>query len=157
MRRFTRLFVTAAIATLPLAGCGSIMHGSSQSLGISSSPTDAVVTIDGMEKGKTPIVASLTRKDNHIIRIAMQGYAPFEATVTRKVSGWVWGNIVFGGVIGLAVDAISGGLYALTPEQVTGQLSRQGASLGPSSNGVYVVLVRQVDASWTKIGELERE
>lgn len=64
---------------------------------------------------------------------------------------------MFGGVIGLAVDAISGGLYALTPEQVTGQLSKQGASLAPSSNGVYVVLVRQVDASWTKIGELERE
>ena len=102
-------------------------------------------------------MASLSRKDNHIIRIAMPGYAPFDATVTRNVSGWVWGNIVFGGIIGLAVDAISGGLYALTPEQVTGQLQKQGASLVPSANGVYVVLVKPIDSNWTKIGELERE
>jgi hypothetical protein len=36
----------------------------------------------------------------------------------------VWGNIVFGGIIGLAVDAITGGLYKLAPEQVSAQLAR---------------------------------
>lgn len=157
MRRALPLLAATTLAVLPLTGCGTILHGTKQSLGISSNPTDAVVTIDSVEIGKTPVVASLKRKQNHIIRVALQGYAPFEATVTRKVSGWVWGNIVFGGVIGLAVDAISGGLYVLTPEQVTGQLLKQGASIAPSANGVYVVLVRQVGANWTKIGELERE
>ena len=46
---------------------------------------------------------------------------------------------------------------AFTLEKVSGQLTKQGASLAPSSNGVYVVLVRHVDANWTKVGELERE
>ena len=88
------------------------MHGTSQDLGISSSPTNATVMIDNVDAGKTPLVGKLSRKDNHIIKIQLGGYQPFEGTVTRKVSGWVWGNILFGGVIGLAVDAISGGLYA---------------------------------------------
>jgi len=145
------------LAAFSLTACGSIMHDRSQPLGISSNPTEATVTIDGSERGKTPLIASLKRKDNHIIRIAMQGYAPFEATVTRKVSGWVWGNLVFGGVIGLAVDALSGGLYVLTPEQVTGQMLKQGASLGPAKNGVFVMLVRAPEPGWVKVGEMERE
>jgi len=32
------------------------------------------------------------------------------------------GNIVFGELIGLAVDAMSGGLYNLTPTQISAQL-----------------------------------
>ncbi len=55
----------------------------------------------------------------------MPGYQPFEATLTRSVSGWVWGNIVIGGLIGLAVDSISGGLYSLAPEQITGVLNKE--------------------------------
>lgn len=152
--RRTTLFLLTAFS---LSACGSIMHGTSQSLGISSSPTDATVTIDGGDRGKTPLIATLSRKDNHIIRIAMQGYAPFEATVTRKVSGWVWGNLVFGGIVGLAVDAMSGGLYALTPEQVSGQLTKQGASLGTTKQGVFVMLVRAPEPGWVKVGEMERE
>ncbi len=73
------------------------MHGTTQPLGISSSPTNAVVSIDKMSVGTTPVIAKIKRGDNHTVAINMQGYAPFEATVTKKVSGWVWGNIVFGG------------------------------------------------------------
>lgn len=68
------------------------------------------------------MIAKLSRSDNHIVRIQMDGYQPFDATITRSVSGWVWGNLVFGGLIGLAVDATSGGLYKLTPEQVSAQM-----------------------------------
>ena len=39
-------------------------------------------------------------------------------TLTPHLSGWAFGKIVFGGFIGLAVDAISGGLYQFTPDQV---------------------------------------
>jgi hypothetical protein len=33
-------------------------------------------------------------------------------------SGWVWGNIAFGGLIGLGVDFISGGAYQLYPDNL---------------------------------------
>jgi hypothetical protein len=105
-----------------LSGCATIMHGTTQSIGISSTPTGASVSVDNIAHGQTPVVAPLSRKDNHIVKVELAGYQPFEATVTRSVSGWVAGNLVFGGLIGLGVDALSGGLYTLGPEQITATL-----------------------------------
>lgn len=147
---------TLSLLLLTSVGCASIMHGTTQDIGISSSPTNARVSVDNAPLGNTPVVAKLSRGDNHIVKIELEGYAPFEATLTKKVSGWVWGNIVFGGLIGLAVDAITGGLYNLTPEQIAGQMAKQGASLEQNEEGIYVVLVRDVDPSWQRIGTLKR-
>ena len=151
----TRTTLTALGACcLALTACASIMHGTSQDIGISSSPTNATVTVDNATKAQTPFVAKLSRKDNHIIHIAADGYAPADLTLTRSTSGWVWGNIIFGGIIGLAVDAMTGGLYNLTPEQLTTTLARQAASIDPAKDGIYVVLVPSADRSWTKVGQL---
>ena len=66
----------------------------------------------------------------------------------------MWGNIIFGGVIGLAVDAMTGGLYNLTPEQLTTTLAKQSATIDPTQDGIYVLLVPVADRSWTKVGQL---
>lgn len=152
--RTTLALLAGLVAT---TACASIMHGTKQDVGVSSSPTSARVTIDNQPMGNTPTVAKLSRKDNHIVKIELDGYQPYEATLTRKTSGWVWGNIVFGGLIGLAVDAISGGLYNLTPEQLQAQLARQGSSMQATPGGIYVVLVPSASASWERIGTLPRE
>lgn len=145
---------TAAIVVAIAAACGTIIHGTRQDVGVSSTPTGAQVVVDNMPLGQTPVVAKLTRKDNHVIRITMPGYQTFETNVTRSVSGWVWGNIVFGGLIGLAVDAISGGLYKLRPEQVTGTLAT--ADVRSEQGGLYVAVVLAPDPSWEKVGQLTR-
>lgn len=139
-----------------LTACASIMHGTSQDIGISSSPTSATVTVDNSSKAQTPYVAKLSRKDNHIIHISADGYAPADLTLTRSTSGWVWGNVLFGGIIGLAVDAMTGGLYNLTPDQLTAALSRQSASVAPTRDGIYVVLVASPEKGWSRVGQLRR-
>ena len=144
----------AAIVVAIAAACGTIIHGTRQDVGVSSTPTGAQVVVDNMPLGQTPVVAKLTRKDNHVIRITMPGYQTFETNVTRSVSGWVWGNIVFGGLIGLAVDAISGGLYKLRPEQVTGTLAT--ADVRSEQGALYVAVVLVPDPSWEKVGQLTR-
>jgi hypothetical protein len=88
-------------------GCATIMHGTSQQIGISSMPSGAKVSVDSNPMGVTPIFASLSRGDNHIIKIELDGYVPHEMTITKKTSGWVWGNIVFGGLIGLVAMPFS--------------------------------------------------
>ena len=152
-------FVYRSVGLVGAAGlicsCASIIHGAHQDVGISSSPTAAQVSVDGQVKGTTPIVANLTRKDNHIVKIELAGYKPFETTLTRKVSGWVWGNIVIGGLIGLAVDAISGGLYNLTPEQVSAALLAGTAHIAPTRDGLYVAVVLAPQPGWEKVGQLE--
>lgn len=149
--------VVIAIASLAVAACCSIIHGTHQDVGISSNPTSARVTIDGQTAGTTPVVAHLTRKDNHFVRIELPGYKPYETTLTRKVSGWVWGNIVFGGLIGLAVDAINGAMYNLTPEQVSAALLANNAALKPTHDGLYVLVVLKPEQDWQRVAQLQRE
>ena len=133
------------------------MHGTSQGIGLSSSPTNATVTVDNKPLGNTPVVATLSRKDTHVVKFEMAGFLPYETNVMRKVSGWVWGNIVFGGLIGLGVDALTGGLYELSPDQVTANLSKlTGANTTkPGTLNIFVVLAP--DPSWRKVGQMIRE
>ena len=148
--------VALIVSALALSACASIMHGTSQDVGISSTPTSASVTVDNATKGETPFVAKLSRKDNHIIHIAADGFQPADLTLTRSTSGWVWGNLLFGGIIGLAVDAITGGLYKLSPEQLSATLTKQQASVAPTKDGFYVVLVPAAEQGWLKVGQLQR-
>ena len=115
-------FALPSIVVIALWGCATIMHGTSQKVGISSSPTGANVSVDNATLGITPLFAKMKRGDDHIVTIEMVGYQKSQLTITKSVSGWVWGNIVFGGLIGLAIDAISGGLYNLSPEQLNAEL-----------------------------------
>ena len=112
----------AGIAIVFSQGCASVINGNSQKIGISSEPTGAMVCVDQQQRGPTPIFVDLARKDTHIVRVEMQGYKPHETTLTRHASGWVWGNLALGGLIGFGVDAASGGIYRLEPEQVHAQL-----------------------------------
>jgi len=146
--------VVLLLATVIFFGCATIMHGTSQEIGIQSRPTGATVTINNQEYGKTPVVAKLSRKDNHTVHLTLNGYQPFDATITRSTSGWVWGNIVFGGLIGLAVDAISGGLYKLSPEQVEAELASKGMGMDMQGSDIIITVVREPDPSWEKVGNL---
>ncbi len=103
--------------------CCSIFNGSSQDVGISSNPAGATVTINGAYKGVTPLALDLKRSDNHLVTIEKEGYETFSQTLTKSTSGWVWGNIVFGGLIGLGVDAITGSINKLEPEQINAQMT----------------------------------
>ena len=145
----------AVVALALVVGCATIMHGTSQQVGISSQPTGASVVVDSQPLGVTPVSAKLSRKNQHRITVTMSGYQPFEMVTTRKTSGWVWGNIVFGGLIGLVVDASTGGLYDVRPEQVAAQLAQAGAGGEMRDGTIFVILVPNADPSWHKIGQLK--
>jgi len=144
-----------AAAAISLVSCATIMHGTTQKIGISSSPTGALVTVDNKQMGNTPLFAELKRGDDHIVTIEMKGFEKAQLTLTKSVSGWVWGNIVFGGLIGLAVDAISGGLYSLSPEQLNVELRKNGSNVSVNEKGVMIVAVLQANPEWKKIGNLK--
>lgn len=152
------LVLVPVIGVLPafVAACATIMHGTSQEVSIGSSPTGAKVTVDGKDIGKTPLVADLKRKDKHSVRIELAGYEPFEMAMSRGTSGWVWGNIVFGGLVGLAVDAITGGMYKLKPEQIQGALQRE-VVMRHDTNQLVIAVVLRPSSDWERIGSLERE
>ena len=135
--------------------CSTIMHGTKQNVPIASSPTGATVTVNGQQVATTPARIELKRKDKHTIRISMEGYEPYEIMTTRAVSGWVVGNILFGGIIGLIVDLATGGIYNVRPDVISGELARVDASFAMlQEDGLYVVLVKKADPTWQRIGTL---
>lgn len=157
MMNIRKTLVVAVLGTMVLVtGCASIMHGTSQDVGISSSPSSATVWANGQQLGKTPLTTKLARKENHIVKIELPGYMPYETTFTRSVSGWVWGNILFGGLIGLAVDAISGGLYKLSPEQINAELRKESIGEIQTEDGVLIFVVLQPNSDWEQVGNLTK-
>jgi hypothetical protein len=144
------------MVALLTTGCATIIHGTRQDVGISSTPTGASVTIDNLQSGTTPVFSKLRRKENHVVRIALSGYQPMDLTLTSSVSGWVWGNVAIGGLIGLAVDAISGGMYKLSPEELSATLGVTSAgTVTKSGNGIYVIVVLKPESNWVKVAQLE--
>jgi len=146
------------LSIVSLAGCGTIMHGTSQRIGISSSPSGATVIVDRTNNmGRTPVFVDLERLDTHIIRIEMPNYAPLEMTITRKISTWAWGNIIFGMGVGLAIDAISGGLYKLDPERIHSVFPSGQVTISKDlKKGLYIAVVLKPKPEWQKIGQLSR-
>lgn len=147
----------SGIATLFLLltlSCGTIMHGTTQEIGISSNPSSAKVTLNGQSYGTTPIILDLKRAKTYMVKIELAGYHTYETTLTREISGWVWGNIVFGGLIGLVIDASAGGMYRLSPEQINADLKSSQANVIKNDDGILIAVVMEADSSWEKVGTL---
>lgn len=154
MVKVSGAFLLGFFSLASLTGCCTVMHGTRQSIGIASNPSNVSIWVDRNYVGNTPLIVEMSRKDNHVVRIELEGYQPYEATFSRQLSGWVFGNIVFGGVIGLAVDAISGGLYMLTPDQIQAEMRSNRMAYSKKSNDSCIVVVLESDPSWKKIGNL---
>ena len=71
--RLTRTTLAVALSVV-IAGCATIMHGTQQDVGFGSVPTNARITVDNQRTATTPTVMKLSRKDNHIVRIELDGY-----------------------------------------------------------------------------------
>jgi hypothetical protein len=117
------LIIVFGLALLPLTGCATIIHGRHQTVGISSSPPGAKVTVDNQSMGVTPVNLELKRNQEHTVIVSLDGYESWSGTLQPSASGWLWGNIAFGGLIGLAVDFGTGGAYNLHPEDLSATLT----------------------------------
>lgn len=135
-------------------GCASIIHGSRQELAISSEPIGARVLVNGEHVGETPWIANLERKKKEqTIRIELEGYQPFELKLERKISGWYWGNLIFGGIIGLILDPINGSMYKLTPPQIEAVLNIPMSKI--ERDAIYIAVSLTPDPRWEQIGVLK--
>ncbi len=152
-----KLIPSVQLFSLALLGtsCATIVNGSLQSIEISSNPTGAEIWVDHQLVGKSPTIVEMKRKDNHFVQIRLEGYQPYELTIKRDVSGWVAGNLAFGGFIGLAVDAITGGIYTLKPDQVSAEMIQSNDTLcHKTSENSFIAVVMTPDPSWQKVGHL---
>lgn len=118
-------YISILLLATMFSGCASIMHGGGdQVVGIATNPVGATIIIEG-QRYTSPAKVNLKRNQNYIGTVEMDGYETASFTVTKKISGWVWGNIVFGGLVGLVIDLAIGGAHNLNPDNVTVDLKRK--------------------------------
>jgi PEGA domain./Repeat of unknown function (DUF1388). len=102
------------------------MTGTTQKVCVTSNPSGAVAKVDGGMAAITPTIFNLERKTDHTIEISKEGYRIATVILRHTMSGATAGNILVGGVIGLAVDGCSGAMFKLVPERVDATLERAG-------------------------------
>lgn len=156
MKRTTLLLPFLLFTAFLFTQCATLIHGSRQDVSFSSNPSKASVSIDNVEMGTTPVTLRLKRNTHHSVVIKLDGYQPYEIKLTRKVSGWLAGNIIFGGLIGIVIDAAGGGMYKLTPDQIQAELRNQSASVVHDQDGIFLTVVMQPRSDWQKVGQLNR-
>lgn len=108
-----------------LIGCATIVNDNYVDLPVETEPPGATVTYNG-QTYITPCALEIPRGEERtvIVRVEKPGYKPVEIRLERSLDGWLWGDIVCGGLIGLAIDFISGDAYDLDPAYIKKRLKK---------------------------------
>jgi hypothetical protein len=105
-------------------GCATIIHGTNQHISVNSSPQGAKVSVNGIPVATTPAKIKLSRSERSVnILIEKEGYKSQGVIVSRKLSGWFFGNLLIGGWIGMIIDAVDGAMFRLEPSEINVVLS----------------------------------
>jgi hypothetical protein len=144
-----RLLISTA-AALALTGCASIFNGQNQPITIKSVPEGATVVVSNragekVHTGQTPVTVTLQRGAGYFkseiykVVFTKAGFAPREITIESSLSGWYFGNILFGGLIGMiGVDPATGAMYTF-PDSVNEALVAEAAKTSKTSEGLTLV------------------
>ncbi|MFC4314063.1 hypothetical protein ACFPN2_33630 [Steroidobacter flavus] len=149
-------------ASLFASGCASIVNGGNRDISIATQPPGATASVrksggsisDVVAVEKTPCTISLDPKKSYFsgqsytLRLELPGYKVTEVELTPKMSGWYWGNLLFGGIIGmLAVDPATGAMWNISPEKIDRKLTGGQAELIKNKSGFVVVLESELTSA----------
>lgn len=116
------------LGLLSATGCASIVEGTDQTVTVTTDPTGALCELerDGgviAVVNPTPGSALIDKsKDDINVRCEKHGYQAAVSPMASSFQGMTFGNILFGGLIGVAIDAGSGAMHEY-PAQVVVRLA----------------------------------
>jgi len=116
---------------MPLSGCATMAHGTTQSIPITSSPQGARVLVDSEPIGVTPLVASVSRQKPHVVSIVHDSFPPVRVALDRNVSPWLLASVFFYGIPAI-VDLSNGAAYGFPSDTIRAVLSAAQGAEPPS-------------------------
>jgi hypothetical protein len=105
------------VCLVTASGCATIVNGKTQDVHLASRPAGARVNVDGI-RATTPATVTLPRKNSYGVVFSKEGFPDRQVKLTPTASVFLFGNIFFGGPIGLIVDLVTGAGYRLEPRSV---------------------------------------
>jgi PEGA domain len=120
--------VCAAAAAVALSACATITRGTTNQIQIRSEPSGAQVITSTSQTCMTPCTLTMNRRDEFSVKFSLAGYREAIVEVRTQVAGTgvlgVAGNAIVGGVIGVGVDVVTGSALEHVPNPVIVTLER---------------------------------
>jgi hypothetical protein len=127
-----------------LSGCCTIIKWPSQTVEVTTTPPGAKYKLEQLvaiiskeapegrillSEGTTPASLSLHRNDCFfLLTLSQEGRETTEVPIEiAGTSGWIWLNLLVGGIVGIIVDAATGSAILLEPEEVNVTLTPVGS------------------------------
>ncbi len=111
MPKLMQVVAAAAMASL-CASCATVTRGTTEQIQIVSDPPGAEARTSMGFVCVTPCSLQVGRKDEFTVTVSKPGYAPAEVPVSTKVNAGggaaFAGNVLVGGLVGMAADASTG-------------------------------------------------
>jgi len=128
---------------ISVIGCATIVSGRSQQLPIISYPSGATAIIGNMRQ-ETPATFVLDRRQGiYQVTVEKDGYEPVTVVLRKGINGWVFGNIIFGGIIGLIIDISSGSASKFTPTEVEVNMIKERLGTRLKNRDVLIVKLNE--------------
>lgn len=146
-------------SSILFTSCASIVSKSSYPISINSAPSEAQIVIKdkkGIEifSGQTPATLKLKSgsgffgKARYQVTFNKSGYQTKTVPVEFKLNGWYFGNLLFGGVLGmLIIDPATGAMYKIETEFLNETLIPAKTT---ASNELRVYNISEIPAEWKK-------
>jgi hypothetical protein len=113
--------------TMIVSGCATITRGTTTQIQIHSNPPEAQARTSMGFTCVTPCTLQVSRKDEFTVIITKPNYHTVEVPVRTQVAGagaaGFAGNIILGGVVGMAADAATGATLEHFPNPVSVMLT----------------------------------
>ena len=104
-----------------LTSCATILDGGPQKVFVDSKPQGADVFIGAFDQyvGQTPLLVSLQRSSEAIEIRVNHGDQTDSKVLHTEVNPLIFGNILFGGIIGIFIDLASGASVRYPTQPIT--------------------------------------
>jgi hypothetical protein len=143
MKKIVACIITVSFI-FTVIGCATIISGRNQDLPVISNPSGARVIVNGVQQ-QSPCTLVLDRKQPmYQVRVEKDGYEPVEITLRKGVNGWIWGNLLFGGIIGVIVDLCTGSVHKFTPTELEVNLAQKKLGLNDIT-GKDILIVKLIE------------
>lgn len=119
MRMLTTVASTAAL--LAMTGCSTLTKGTSQTVTVNTDPPGAVCNLSRDSQtlavvNPTPGSVSISKSSKPVsVLCTKASFIDASGTMSSEFQAMTFGNIIFGGLIGIAVDAASGATHEYPP------------------------------------------
>jgi len=102
-------------------GCATLVHGTTQKIPIASSPPGATVLIDDVPVGVTPMVATVSRTQPHVVSFVVDSITKDRVSLDRQMSPWVFADVFLLYVAPVVLDVKNGAAYNFPGDTVRAQ------------------------------------